>query len=140
MKLKTAAWKLIEQIDAMGGSITAIEQGFIQNEIARSAYEYQKKIEANEKIIVGVNKFQNNEEEKIPLFKIDDNIRMLQVEKLESLKAKRDNKYVKKCLQLLHDKAISGENIMPAVIDAVENYCTLGEIADELRKVFGEYK
>ena len=138
-EVEEAAWKLIEQIDAMGGSIEAIEKGFMQNEIARSAYEHQRKVEANEKIIVGVNKFQSKEETKIPLFKIDDSIRKLQVDKLVKLKATRDNEQVKNCLKILHDKAISNQNIMPAVIDAVENFCTLGEVADELRKVFGEY-
>ncbi|MBV9960869.1 MAG: methylmalonyl-CoA mutase, partial [Parafilimonas sp.] len=138
-EVEEAAWKLIEQVDGMGGGIAAIEQGFMQNEIARSAYEYQQKIERNEKIIVGVNKFQMDKEEKIPLLKIDDSIRKLQIQKLKSLKEKRDNDKVKACLQSLHYKTVSGENIMPAVIDAVENFCTLGEVADELRKIFGEY-
>ncbi len=112
----------------------------MQNEIARSAYEYQRKIEANEKIIVGVNKFTIDEHDKIPLFKIDDNIRKFQIEKLKQIKTDRDNALVTTRLRTLSDKAISGENLMPAVIDAVEDCCTLGEIADELRKVFGEYK
>ena len=138
-EIEKAAWKLINEVDAMGGSIAAIEQGFIQNEIARSAYEYQRKIESNEKIIVGVNKFTSEEDDKIPLLRIDDNIRKVQIEKLKNLKASRSIGDVKKCLQCLHDKAVAGENLMPAVIDAVEHYCTLGEIADELRKVFSEY-
>jgi methylmalonyl-CoA mutase N-terminal domain/subunit len=138
-ELEKAAWQLIDEVDAIGGSITAIEQGFIQNEIARSAYEYQRKIESNEKIIVGVNKFTTEDDDKIPLLKIDDSIRKLQIEKLKNLKASRNNNVVQKCLRTLHDKAVSNENLMPAVIDAVEHYCTLGEIADELRKVFGEY-
>ena len=124
----------------MGGSVSAIEEGFIQNEIARSAYEYQRNIETGEKIIVGVNKFQNEETGTVPGFKIDDSIRSLQVDKLTRLKANRDNAKVDQCLQLLNDKANSSENIMPAVISAVENKCTLGEIADALREVFGEYK
>jgi len=139
-EVEKAAWELIEQVDATGGSIAAIEQGFMQNEIARSAYAYQQKVEMNEKIIVGVNKFTAEEQNKIPLFKIDDSIRKIQIEKLKTLKAARNNPSVKNCLQTISDKAISGENIMPAVIDAVENYCTLGEIADALRKVFGEFK
>ena len=134
------AWQLIEKIDAMGGSVTAIEQGFIQNEIARSAYEYQKQIESGEKIIVGVNKFQVEEEKPIPILKIDDKIRQVQIEKLKQLKKSRDNSRVDQCLQTLNDKASSGENLIPAVIDAVENKVTLGEIADELRGVFGEYR
>ena len=124
----------------MGGSVSAIEQGFIQNEIARSAYEYQRKMETGEKIIVGVNKFQSKEEEKIPLFRVDDSIRNIQVEKLKALKSSRKHSKVDQCLQLINDKAGSGENIMPAVIEAVENKCTLGEIADTLREVFGEHK
>jgi len=139
-EVETAAWKLIEKIDAMGGSVNAIEEGFIQNEIARSAYEHQRKVETNEKIIVGVNRFQVEEEAAIPIFKIDDSIRGLQSEKLARLRDNRDRAKVDQLLQLLNDKAVSGENLMPAVIEAVENKITLGEIADELRSVFGEYK
>lgn len=139
-EVEAAAWKLISTIDAMGGSVAAIEQGFIQDEIAKSAYEYQRQIESGEKIIVGVNKFQTNEKNTIPGFKIDEQVQTLQIEKLKALKLKRDNDKVIASLKLLHDKAIGSENLMPAVLEAVENYCTLGEIADELRKVFGEYK
>ena len=134
------AWQLIERIDAMGGSVSAIEQGYIQNEIARSAYEYQRKIETGEKIIVGVNRFQSKAESAIPIFKIDDSIRDQQIQKITRLKEKRNKQEVIRCLATISEKASASENIMPAVIDAVENYCTLGEIADELRKLFGEYK
>ena len=89
---------------------------------------------------MGLNKFQSQDEETIPLLKIDDSIRNVQVEKLRVFKAKRNNAKVDQCLQVLNDKASSGENMMPAVIEAVENNCTLGEIADELRGIFGEYK
>jgi methylmalonyl-CoA mutase, N-terminal domain len=134
------AWQLINKIEAMGGSVSAIEQGFIQDEIARSAYEYQRQIETGEKILVGVNKFQVNDDQPIPGFKIDDSIRQVQIEKLQSLRQKRNPAKVDNLLQQLNDKANSGENIMPVVIEAVENFCTLGEIADTLREVFGEYK
>lgn len=139
-EVEEQAWKLIHSIDAMGGSVSAIEQGFIQDEIARSAYNYQREIETGEKIIVGVNKFQVKETDSIPLFKIDDSIRQLQSEKLASLRNRRDPARVDQMLQLLSDRATNGENIMPAVLEAVENLCTLGEIADTLREVFGEYK
>ena len=139
-EVEEKAWKLINTIDAMGGSISAIETNFIQNEIARSAYEYQRQIEKGEKIIVGLNKFQSTEGEPIPSMKVDDRIRQVQVEKLNALKDKRNKPKIDQCLQLLNDKANSDENLIPAVIEAVENYCTLGEIADELRGVFGEYK
>lgn len=139
-EVEAAALKLIAKIDAMGGSVAAIEQGFIQEEIAKSAYEYQRQIENGEKIIVGVNKFQTETSNSIPVFKVDENVQTVQVEKLKALRLKRNNVKVAASLQSLHQKAVSGENLMPAVVEAVENYCTLGEIADELRKVFGEYK
>lgn len=139
-EVEEAAWQLIRQIDRMGGSVSAIEQGFIQEEIARSSYEYQQRIETGEKIIVGVNKFQVTEKNSIPLFRVDDSIRQIQIEKINSLKRRRDPAKVDTVLQDLNDKAASGENIMPAVIAAAENSCTLGEIADTLREIFGEYK
>ncbi len=139
-EVEAAALKLVAKIDAMGGSVAAIEQGFIQEEIARSAYEYQRQIENGEKIIVGVNKFQAETSNSIPVFKVDENVQTVQVEKLKALRSKRDNAKVAASLQSLHQKAVSDENLMPAVVEAVENYCTLGEIADELRKIFGEYK
>jgi methylmalonyl-CoA mutase, N-terminal domain len=139
-EVEAAALQLIEKIDAMGGSVNAIEEGFMQNEIAKSAYEYQRNIESGEKIIVGVNKFQLEEKNTTPVFKIDESIQSVQVEKLKKLKEKRSAQQVTKCLAIINKNALSGENLMPAVVDAVENYCTLGEIADELRKVFGEYK
>jgi methylmalonyl-CoA mutase N-terminal domain/subunit len=134
------AWELISRIDAMGGSVSAIEQGFIQNEIARSAYEYQRKVETGEKIIVGVNKFQATDEESIPSFRIDDSIREQQGEKLKILRAKRDQDKAEKALETIRLSAIEGTNLMPAVIEAVGNLCTLGEISDTLRTVFGEYR
>ncbi len=139
-EVEMEAWKLINQIDAMGGSVTAIEQGFIQNEIAKSAYEYQQKIESTEKIIVGVNKFKNEQNVLPPAFRINDNIRQLQIDKLKSLKEKRNAVKVLDCLQEIKHKAVSGENLMPAVITAVENLCTLGEISNILRDVFGEHR
>ena len=139
-EVEAAAWKLIEKIDVMGGAVKAIEQGFMQDEIARSAYAYTKGIESGEKIIVGVNKFTSNEAEETPVFKIDDSIRQVQSEKLKSLRARRDSDKVNSCLETIRDKAGTSENLMPSVIDAVENLCTLGEISDVLRSVWGEYK
>jgi len=139
-EVETEAWKLIEKIDAMGGSVSAIEQGFIQDEIAKSAYRYQQKIETGEKIIVGVNKFQNDEANTIHGFRIDDSIRKTQMEKLANIKHQRNHSKCDQLLQTLNDKASGNENIMPTVIEAVENNCTLGEIADTLREVFGEHK
>nr|WP_294905436.1 methylmalonyl-CoA mutase family protein [uncultured Lacibacter sp.] len=139
-EIEQKAWELIAKIDVMGGSVSAIEEGFIQDEIARSAYDYQRNIENGSKIIVGVNKFQVQETNDTPLFKIDDSIRAVQTEKINRLKNERDHGKVDQCLQEINDRAVSGENLMPSVITAVEQKCTLGEIADELRAVFGEYK
>lgn len=139
-EVEEKAWALIAQIDAMGGSVAAIEQEFIQDAIARSAYQYQQQIEQGTKIIVGVNQFQASEEAPIAPFKIDDSIRTQQVEKLNQLKATRNSNKVETCLELVRQKAVGNENLMPAIIEAVENNATLGEIADVLRKVFGEYK
>jgi methylmalonyl-CoA mutase, N-terminal domain len=139
-EVEEKAWQLIKTIDAIGGSVSAIEQGFIQDEIARSAYEYQRNIESGDKVIVGVNKFQVKEETKFAGFKIDDSIRNIQTEKLNQLKANRSSADVQTCLQKISDAATTGTNLMPLVIDAAERHCTLGEIADTLRGVFGEHK
>jgi methylmalonyl-CoA mutase N-terminal domain/subunit len=139
-EVEAEAWKLIEKIDAMGGAVKAIENGFIQEEIARSAYKYNKDIESGEKVIVGINKYTSREAEETPVFKIDDSIRQVQTEKLKSLRERRDNEMVESCLASIRDCANNGTNLMPAVIEAVENYCTLGEIANVLRDIWGEYR
>ena len=139
-EVEQKAWELINKIDVMGGSVEAIEQGFMQDEIANSAYKYQRNIESKEKIIVGVNKFTIDKETKISGFKIDDSIRQLQTEKLNVLKNNRNKQVVSKCLENIAIAAKDGSNLMPLVILAVEAKCTLGEISDILRKEFGEYK
>jgi methylmalonyl-CoA mutase, N-terminal domain len=139
-EIEQKAWELIETIDAMGGSVKAIEEGFMQNEIAESAYHYQHAIESKDKIIVGVNSFFSDHEIATPSFKIDDNIRQVQVNKLKALREKRNPLKVEDSLKKIKEHAAKNENLMPVVIDAVENFCTLGEIADALREVFGEYK
>ena len=139
-EVEQKAWELVEKIDSLGGSVSAIEAGFMQEEIARSAYEYQRNIESGEKIIVGVNKFAVDKEVPIPGFKIDDSIRTVQINKLSKLKAERNPLNAERCLKEISLAAHNGSNLMPFVINAVENYCTLGEISDVLRKVFGEHK
>lgn len=139
-EVEAKAWEYINRIDAMGGSVSAIEQGFMQNEIARSSYEYQDNIEKGKKIIVGVNKFAVEEKPQGDLFSIDDSIRKVQADKIKDLKAKRDNSKVKASLVKLEESARGTSNLMPHILEAVENYATLGEIADTMRRVFGEYK
>ena len=138
-EVENAALALIEKIDLLGGSVLAIEEGFMQNEIAASAYQYQKQIESGERISVGVNKFESAEKGKTPVFKIDGSIQKIQSERLTALKLKRNNAAAVACLQQIKTAAQGKENIMPRVVLAVENYCTLGEVADCLREVFGEY-
>lgn len=139
-EIEEKAWELVEKINAMGGSVEAIEQGFIQNEIARSAYEYQRNIESKEKIIVGMNEFLINDDKPIPILRVDDSIRQIQIDKLNKLKGSRDHAKCDNILQQLNDCASNGGNLMPIVIEAVENKCTLGEISDTLREIFGEFK
>jgi methylmalonyl-CoA mutase, N-terminal domain len=139
-EMEEAARFLIAKIDGMGGSVSAIEQGFIQEEIAGSAYAFQKKVESGEKIIVGMNKFKSGEPLQGSSFRIDDTIRKIQIEKLDELKRNRNPARVDSILQMLNDAASGDQNLMPVVIEAVENQVTLGEISDTLREVFGEYR
>lgn len=139
-EVENKAWELMNKITAMGGSVSAIEQGFMQDEIARSAFEYQRNIECGDKIIVGVNKFTIDKENPVPGFKIDDSIRQLQTAKLTELKYKRDQAKVDQCLAAIKSAAMGTKNLMPLVVEAVETYCTLGEIADTLRQVYGEHR
>lgn len=138
-ELEKAAQLYIDKIDAMGGAVKAIEQDYIQQEIARSAYEYQNEIEGGERVIVGVNRFVQEEVPAENLFRVDDSIRKMQIDKIDVLKASRDNKSVQDALQQLSDAAKGSANLMPYILTAVENYTTLGEIANTLRAVFGEY-
>ncbi|NDB52509.1 MAG: methylmalonyl-CoA mutase [Chitinophagaceae bacterium] len=139
-EMEKEAGQIIDTIQKMGGSVAAIEQGYMQDEIAASAYRFQQQLEKKEKIIVGVNQFIQKEESKIPILKIDESIRNKQTERLNQLKAKRNNQQCVDSLEQIKKYALDGSNLMPAVIAAVENYCTLGEIADTLRKVFGEHQ
>jgi methylmalonyl-CoA mutase N-terminal domain/subunit len=138
-ELEKAAYEYIEKIDAMGGAVKAIEQDYIQQEIAHSAYQYQNEIENGERVIVGVNRFTEEEAPAMNVFRVDDSIRTKQTEKIAALKSARDNQAVSKSLAQLGDAAQGNQNLMPFILSAVENYATLGEIADTLRRVFGEY-
>ena len=139
-EMEKEASLIMDTIQQLGGSVAAIEQGYMQDEIAASAYRFQQQLEKNEKIIVGVNQFNQKEETKIPILKIDESIRTKQSERLSQLRNKRDGLQCEKCLEQIRKAALEGTNLMPVVIEAVENYCTLGEIADTLRKVFGEHQ
>ncbi len=139
-EVEAAAWEYINKIDALGGSVAAIEQGYLQNEIAASSYKYQNDIQTGEKIIVGVNKFTSEEKPLEDVFTIDDSIRQLQINKINQVKLERDNEKVKAILKTLDANARANINLMPTILEAAESYATLGEIADTMRNVFGEYK
>ena len=130
----------LKKIDQMGGVIPAVETGFLQGEISNSAYEYQKKIEGKDRIVVGVNRFQIEEPPPEGLLKIRQTVGELQVEKLRQLRAQRRNGEVRNSLEEIRRIARSKENLMPAVIKAVKAEATIGEICGALREVFGEYR
>ncbi len=138
-EMEAAAWIYIKKIDGMGGAVNAIEQGYVQNEIANAAYQYQKAIESGERIIVGVNKYTSEASVNPEVFRVDDSIRQEQVQKINQLKAERDQEEVALKLEKLKKAAQGTDNLMPYILEAVEAYATLGEIADTLRSVFGEY-
>ncbi len=138
-EIEKAAQLYIDKIDAMGGAVKAIEQDYIQQEIARSAYQYQNDIESGEKVIVGVNKFMQQEAPAENVFRVDDSIRKMQIDKINQLKSSRDNAAVSDALDKLAQAAHGNQNLMPFILTSVECYATLGEIADTMRSVFGEY-
>lgn len=135
------ALKYIEKIQKMGGMMRAIERGYIQKEIAESAYKYQKEIEEGKRIIVGVNKFQTDEPIEVEILKVDPSIREKQIERLKKLRSERDNKKVEETLDKLRNAAENeDENLMPYIIEAHRHLATLGEVTDVLREVWGEYR
>ncbi|MGL6105413.1 acyl-CoA mutase large subunit family protein [Romboutsia sp.] len=139
-KIEEEAMAIINKIEALGGAPAAIEKGYIQQEIMDSAYSYQKEIENGERIIVGMNKFQIEEEDPKGLLKVDPQVGERQIEKINKLKENRDNEKVKETLSSLRKACSEDENVMPYILDAVECYATLGEICGVMREVFGEYK
>ena len=139
-RIERGAGEYIMKIDSMGGVLCAIETGYIQREIQQSAYEYQKQIEAGERVVVGVNKYTAGDAASPPLLRIDLEIERTQVERLKDLRARRDNSRVAAALKEVEAAARSDRNLMPAILDAVKTYATVGEISDTLRKVFGEYQ
>jgi len=130
----------IDKIDEMGGALEAIKKGYIQKEIMRSAYNYQKAVDSGEQVVVGVNKFATEEEPALKLLEIDESVEKQQIERLRKLKRERDNEQVSQLLDKVRQVAKSNENIMPVLIEAVKAYATVGEITDALRDVFGEYR
>jgi methylmalonyl-CoA mutase, N-terminal domain len=143
-EIEAGAQTYIDKIHAMGGpldgTLRAIESGFIQGEIQKSAYEFQRAVEKNEQIVVGVNDFKVEEERPITILRVEEQIARDQIERLKAFRLKRDSTRVKTVLVELARRAAGAENLLPAILDAVENNATVGEISDTLRSVFGEYQ
>ncbi|HZH31270.1 MAG TPA: methylmalonyl-CoA mutase family protein [Pyrinomonadaceae bacterium] len=140
-KMEDGALDYFAKIDAMGGMVSAVEKGFPQREIQESAYQYQKAVERGEQTIVGVNKYQmDDEQSKIDILVIDESVRGHQIARLEATRARRDAGAVANALEKLKRAAQGGDNTMPATIEAVRAYSTLGEICDALRDVYGLYE
>ena len=140
-KMEDGALEYFRKIDAMGGMVEAVEKGFPQREIQESAYQYQKAVERGEQTIVGVNRYQMEEEPaEVPILVIDESVRDHQVERLQQARDRRDLGAVSNALEKVRQAARSGENTMPATIEAVRAYATLGEICDALRDVYGLYE
>lgn len=138
-KLVTLAEEYLRKIDDMGGAIRAIENGYFQREIAKSAYEIKRQIEEGERVIVGVNKYVDKEELPIEILKVDPVLEKKQKEKLKRLKQERNNVAVREALKELRHAAENHENLVPSLIQAAKAYATVGEMCDTLREVYGEY-
>ncbi len=139
-EIETAAQKYIAKIDAIGGMLHAIETGYVQQEIQKSAYEYQQAVESGEQVVVGVNRFQAEEERPIPTMCIDPDLERAQIGRLHALRARRDAAKAHAALEEIEHRARGSENLMPAILTAVEACATVGEISDALRRAFGEYQ
>jgi len=137
--IERGAGDYLKRIDEMGGTLRAIETGYIQNEIQSSAYQYQRAIESGERVVVGVNRFRQ-EERAVPAFRLDPALEQSQVEALRQVRASRSQPVVEEKLAALEKAARDGTNLMPPIFDAADAYATVGEISDRLRGVFGEYR
>ena len=138
-EIENGALAYIEKIDSLGGMLRAIESGFVQGEIQKAAYEYQRSVEAKEQVVVGVNDFIAEEERGIPTLRIDPQVEREQIQRLQALRGKRDTKKTQAAIAELERRAATSESLMPAILGAVEAYATVGEISDALRRAFGEY-
>src|SRR6202050_3167164 len=139
-EIEQRAAEYLGKVEVLGGMLKAIERGFVQQEIQNAAYEYQQAVDSEEAIVVGVNRFEVEEEKPIPIQRIDPTLESRQVERPRALRARRDAGPWRAALEGVEDAARSGANVMPRILTAVEAYATVGEISDTMRKVFGEDK
>jgi methylmalonyl-CoA mutase N-terminal domain/subunit len=139
-QVEAGAKEYMRKIDAMGGTLRAIENSYIQREIQQAAYDYQKSIESGERVVVGVNRYRDERGTPLPLLRIDPEVERAQVERLRELRARRDASRLQAALRQVEETARSEQNLMPAILEAVRAYATVGEISDVMRRVFGEYQ
>ena len=139
-EVEEQALEYLNKIEAMGGMLRAIETGYVQREIQESAYRYQKAIESQEQVVVGVNRFQIEEEPPVNVLRIDPALEQAQVERVRALRERRDGKAVTVSLEKLEQAAGTSENLLPRILECVETYATVGEISNTLRRVWGEYR
>ncbi|HEV2304155.1 MAG TPA: methylmalonyl-CoA mutase family protein [Candidatus Acidoferrales bacterium] len=139
-EIERGAADYIAKIDSLGGMLRAIETGFVQAEVQQAAYEYQQAVERGDVVVVGVNRFKEDEGKPIPTLRIDPEVERSQIARLKTLRARRDGTKAKSALEEVERRARSCENLMPAILGAVEAYATVGEISDTLRRAFGEYQ
>ena len=139
-EIETRATQYLEKIEALGGMIKAIEAGFVQQEIQNAAYDVQQKIDRGESIVVGVNQFTIDEEKPVPIQRVDEALERKQVERVRELRSRRNQTDWELAIRTVKEAASAGDNLVPLVINAVEKNCTVGEIANVLRSVFGEHR
>jgi methylmalonyl-CoA mutase N-terminal domain/subunit len=139
-EMEEKAWEYIHKIDEMGGMVAAIEKGFPQMEIADASYQFQRQIDSNEKIMVGVNKYATEAKHLIPLVDIDEKVGEEQIRRLKDVKRRRDNRAALQSLSDIKNACKKGDNVMPYCIAAVKNLVTLQEVCDVYREVYGEYR
>jgi methylmalonyl-CoA mutase N-terminal domain/subunit len=139
-EIEKRAAEYLGKIEVMGGMLKAIERGFVQQEIQNAAYEYQQAVDIGDAVVVGVNRFEVEEEKAIPIQRIDPGLEAKQVERVRALRARRDAGPWQAALKGVEGAARSGANVMPRILEAVEAYATVGEISDAMRRVFGEYR
>jgi len=139
-EIERRAQLYIDKIESLGGTLRAIEQGYIQQEIQNAAYDFQQGVDRLENVVVGVNRFQTEGDKSVPVLRIDEALEGRQVERLRALRQRRDKAKWESAIRAVEEAARGDQNLMPRIIHAVESYCTVGEISDALRRVFGEYQ
>ena len=139
-QIETRVLEYIDKIDNLGGAVRAIEQGFQQREIHESAYAWQRRVESQEEVVIGVNRFVEEQEVPPPVLRIDEKLQQKAAEQLRALRARRNEAQATAALDTVERAARSDTNVVPPILDAVEAYATLGEITDRLRRVFGSWR